>query len=374
MGRRGHGEGSVYQRKDGRWVACITLENHKRKYFYGDTRREVQEALKKALHEQQQGTLATGPQQTLKAYLEQWLDQVYKPTVRLNTYRQYRSIIRHHIVPALGHIAVQKLTAEKVQAFYAGKQQEGSAAGTIGLIHSVLHKALENAVKWGLVSRNVTKLVTKPRMERYEGTVLTVEQAKRLLDVAQGSRLESLLVVALATGMRRGELLALHWDDVDLKKGVVYVRRTMSHITGHSYVESEPKTRAGRRKIVLPDVAIEAFRKHQEAQDQMRAKVGVKWQERGIVFCNYSGGFFNPTQMAFEFKKLLKLAGLPDMRFHDLRHSAATFLLAAGVHPKVVQERMGHSSIVMTMNIYSHVLPSMQQEAADRIDDIFKGS
>ena len=168
MARRGHGEGSVYRRKDGRWVASITLEHRKRKYFYGDTRKEVQEKLKVALHEQQQGTLATGSYQLLGAYLEQWIEQVYRPSVKELSYQEYHSAVRKHLVPGLGHIPVQKLTAAKVQDFYTQKLSEGLAPRTITFIHAVLHSALENAVKWGLVSRNVAKLVSLPRTGRYE--------------------------------------------------------------------------------------------------------------------------------------------------------------------------------------------------------------
>jgi integrase len=373
MARRGHGEGSIYQRKDGRWVASITLEHRKRKYFYGDTRREVQEKLKVALHEQQQGMLATGPQQLLKPYLENWLEQVYKPTVKLNSYKQYKFIVNKHLIPSLGQLTIQKLTAAKVQAFYSQKLEEGLSPRSVILIHAVLHQALENAVKWGLVPRNVTKLVSLPHVERYDAQILTTDQAVKLLEVARGSRIEALLLLALTTGMRRGELLALRWDDVDFDRGVVYVRRTMSWISGYGYKESEPKTKAGRRKIVLANVALEALKEHRVHQSEVRSKAGDKWRENGIIFCSVYGGFFNPAKVLEIFKQLLKDAGLPHMRFHDLRHSAATILLVAGVHPKVVQERLGHSTIAMTMDVYSHVLPSMQQEAAEKIDDMFKG-
>ncbi len=374
MGHRGHGEGSVYKRKDGRWVASITLEHRKRKYFYGDTRREVQEKLKIALHEQQQGTLATGPQQLFRAYIEQWLEEVYKPSVKLLSYQQYRSAVKNHLIPGLGHLPIQKITAAKIQAFYAEKLNNGLAPRTITFIHAVLHSALENAVKWGLVSRNVAKLVSLPRTQRYEAKTLTAEEAKKLIETAQESRIEVLLVVAVTTGMRRGELLALHWDDVDFEQGVVYVHRTVNRVTGHGFKETEPKTKSSRRRIVLPDIAVEALKEHRLHQDQIRVKAGEKWYEQGIIFCNRHGRFLNPERVVALFHRLLADAGLPDMRFHDLRHSAATILLVAGVHPKVVQERMGHSSIAMTMDIYSHVLPSMQQEVADKIDDMFSHS
>ena len=374
MARRGHGEGSIYQRKDGRWVAAITLENRKRRTFYGDTRKEVQEKLKTALHEQQQGTLATGPQQTLKVYLVNWLEQVCKVTVKPNTYKEYHTIVHHHLIPSLGYIALKKLTAEKVQAFNKQKQDEGLANRTVVLIHAVLRRALENAVKWGLISRNVAKLVSLPHIERYDAQTITSEQATKLLEVARGSRLEALLLVAVTTGMRRGELLALHWEDVDFDKGVIYVRRTMSWIKGYGYKESEPKTKSGRRQIVLPAVALEALKMHRIYRDEMRVKAGARWSENGIVFCNIYGGSFNPNKVLLLFGELLKEAGLPHMRFHDLRHSAATILLMAGIHPKVVQERMGHSTIAMTLDVYSHVLPSMQQEAAEKIDSLFRRS
>jgi integrase len=372
MGRRGHGEGSIYRRKDGRYAAAITLENRKRKTFYGKTRREVQEKLNAALHEQKRGMLATGPQQLLRTYLENWLEQAYKPTVKLNTYVQYRSVIRHHLVPAFGNIPVQKLTPEKIRAFYRQKIDEGSKPRTVGLIHAALHRALEDAVKQGLVARNVAKLVSPPRIDRYDAHTLTVEQAEKLLEAARGSRLDALLILALTTGMRRGELLALRWDDIDFKQGLVSVHRTMTRVGGYGYVEGEPKTRSSRRRIVLPGVALEALRVHRIQQEQMRVNVGEKWQDKGLVFCDGYGGFFSPDMVLRRFDKLLDEAGLPHMRFHDLRHSAATILLVAGVHPKVVQERLGHSTIAMTLDVYSHVLPSMQQEAAGKIDDLFK--
>ena len=220
--------------------------------------------------------------------------------------------------------------------------------------------------------RNVSKLVTLPRVERFEAQTLTKEQALKLLAIAQESRVEALLMIAVTTGMRRGELLALHWEDIDFEKKVVSVHRTLSRVTGQGYKETEPKTKSSRRRIALPDVALEALIEHRNAQAQMKIEAGDRWHEQGLVFCNKFGKYFNSDVLLRIFHGLLNKAGLPDMRFHDLRHSAATILMAAGVHPKMVQERMGHSSIAMTMDIYSHVLPSMQQEVADKINDMFK--
>jgi integrase len=244
MARRGHGEGSITRRKDGRYQAAITLENHERKYFYGKTRKEVQDKLNRALYEQKQGMLATGPQQTLKVHLERWLEQVCKLTRRPNTYKMARSLIRCHLIPGLGYIKLQKLTIGDLQAFYAEKRKK-LKPGTIARINSVLSSALEDALKQGFIGRNVAKLVDLPHIERYEGQVLTVEQARRLLEVARGSRLDTLLLVALTTAMRRGELVALRWVDVDLERGMLQVRRTLSRIPGMGYVEGNRNREQG---------------------------------------------------------------------------------------------------------------------------------
>ena len=373
MARRGHGEGSITRRKDGRWMAALTLENHKRKYFYGKTRKEVQDKLNAALHEQKQDTLATGAQQTVKAYLERWLEQVVRLTRRANTYKSYRSVVNCHLIPALGHIKLQKLTVEHVQAFLAQKQRQVKPS-MIGNIRSVLNSALKNAMKWGLVARNVADLVELPQAERYEGQVLTVEQAKKLLQAARSSRLDALLLVAVTTGMRRGELTALRWSDVDLEKGVLQVRRNLAYVYGIGYVEAEPKSKKGRRRIMLSSAVIAALREHRVHQEEARIKMGDRWKDYGLVFCNVHGGYFNGNTVWSLFKKLLKEAGLPDVRFHDLRHGAATVLLAAKADLKAVSELLGHSSIAITVDIYQSVLPEQQQEIVKRMDDLYGGS
>ena len=369
--QRGHGEGSIYQRKDGRWAASITLEGGKRKTFYGKTRREVHEKLQKALQEQQQGILVTGPQQTMKQYLEHWLERVHKPTIRLSTYIKYRGNADRYILPALGHIRVQKLTPQQVQSFYTRMVEEGLTARTVHSVHTVLHKALDNAVRWGLVPRNVCDAVSQPRPVQHEIQPLTKEQAQRLLQAARAHRLEALLIMALATGMRRGELLSLRWKDISFEDASLHVRRTMNRIVGHGIVESETKTSKGRRRIMLPLFVIEALKHHRTRQLEARLLADAAWQEHDLVFCNIYGGFLDPANVLRLFGQLLEDADLPHMRFHDLRHSSATILLGMGVHPKVVQELLGHSQIGMTMDTYSHVLPSLQRDAMEKWDDLF---
>lgn len=371
MGKRGNGEGSIYQRKeDGKWVGSITLENRKRKVFYGKTRKEVQEKLKTALHEQQQGTLITAPQQTLKSYLEYWLEDVHKPSIRISTYVKYKKLVKY-IVADLGNVQLQKLTPQRVQKLYADKLKQGLNPKMVTNIHGVLHKALDNAVKWNLVARNVCDAVSPPRIPKIEKQVLTKQQAHTLLEHVKKHRLEALLMVAITTGMRRGEILALRWRDVNFGDGSIQVRRTVDYIPHFGYVENEPKTARGRRKIMLPSFVIDALKLHRLHQIEERTKVGATWVEKDLVFCGLHGDFFNPNYLLRVFKKVLIDAGLQHMRFHDLRHSAATILLSMNVHPKVVQEVLGHSTVSMTLDTYSHVLPSMQKDITDLWDDEF---
>lgn len=372
MARRGHHEGSIYQRKDGRWVASITLENRKRKELYGKTRKEVQEKLKAALREQEQGTLVTGPQQTVAQYLDEWL-KAHKQVIRPRSYERYEAIIRLHLVPKLGKLPLQKLSGQHLQRLYTEKLESGLSSTTVSAIHNMLHTALDNAVKLGILARNVCETVSPPRKVHKEMKPLSPEQARQLLEAAKGHPREALFVLALATGMRRGELLGLKWQDVDLEQGVLHVRRALTRMpTGLGYKETEPKTKKSRRSIVLASFAIVALLKHREKQEKMRRVAGDAWEEHDYVFCSPLGRHLNPGHdVLVQLKKLLEKTGLPDIRFHDLRHSTATLLLSKGVHPKVVQEILGHSEISMTLDIYSHVLPTMQKEAMSGLDDFF---
>jgi integrase len=375
MAKRGNGEGSIYYRNsDKKWVGSVTLGKGKRKVIYGKTRKEVQEKLKIVLHDQQQGTLVTAQPQTVAQFLTDWLENTHRRHLRPRTYERYREAVYLHIVPNLGHVQLQKLTARQVQAFYTRKADEGLAPATIIYYHSVLHNALDTAVKWGLVFRNVCDLVAPPRKERFEIQPLTLAQMQHLLATVSGHKWEALFTLAMATGMRRGELLGLKWQDVNFEAGQLQVRRVLSRVPSHMpervhvYVEAEPKTQKSRRSIMIAPFALEALKRHRKSQLEDKLKAGEFWQEHEYVFCTLQGRHLNPNHVVEEFKKLLTRAGLPDIRFHDLRHSAATLLLSLGIHPKVVQELLGHTQISMTMDVYSHVLPGMQLDAMRQFD------
>jgi len=378
-GRRRNGDGTIYERKNGTYAATFTIEGGKRKTIYAKTYKEAQEKLKKALYEQQQGTLITAPQQTIAQFLRDWLESTQVQSVRPRTYERYEEIVRLHIIPVLGKHQLQKLAAQQVQTFYAKKLKEGLSSTTVNTIHNVFHKALDTAKKWKLIFENVCDLVSPPRSRQPEFKPLTLEQVRVLLDVARGHPIEALLTLALATGMRRGELLGLKWQDIDFKAGTLQVRRVMTRFPtkmrgeGEAvYREAEPKTKRSRRNITIVPFAVETLKQHRQRQAVIKEKAGPAWQERDLVFCTSLGTPVHPTRGILDpFKALLKLAGLPNIRFHDLRHSAATLLLGMDVHPKIVQEILGHSNISITLDIYSHVLPSMQRDAMSRLNDAF---
>jgi len=370
--RRGKGEGSITQLKDGLWQARVTYYEGgvaKRKAFYGKTRKEAQEKLTAALASLQQGLpVAPSERQSLGEFLGHWLETTAKNTLRPNTYESYCGVVRKQIVPHVGGVRLTRLTPQHLSGLYAKLQESGLSARTVQFAHAVLHKALDQAVRWGLIPRSPADLVDTPRPKRKELAVLSPEQVEALLAAAKGERLEALFVLAVTTGLRRGELLGLKWGDVDWDAGRLHVQRALVRVN-NGMVEQEPKSKRGR-SIALPQVALRALHKHRAKQLEERLHAGEYWQDSDYVFASEVGGPLPLRTLFVRFKRLLQKAGLPEIRFHDLRHTAATLLLRQGVHPKVVQEMLGHSSIQMTLDVYSHVLPDLQREAANKLDEL----
>jgi integrase len=285
---------------------------------------------------------------------------------------RYRGVLNNHILPALGHVPLHKLTAQKVQSFYTSKRQKGLSPSSLHAIHKVLHSALDMAVRWNLVTRNVCDAVSLPGETARQVEPLNPEQAQHLLAVVKGHELETLITLALTTGMRHGELTGLQWSDINFDEWHLSVRHTVSRLGRYNYVKGEPKTQQSRRKIIIPAFVLDLLKEHRLHQKEARLKAGASWQENNLVFCNRHGGFLHPDVLRQRFYKVLAQAGLPRMRLHDLRHSAATILLSMGVNVKVVQEILGHSQVSMTLRKYAHVLPVMQQEAMNKMDALFR--
>jgi integrase len=367
--RRGRGEGAIFYREDRQlWACTISLGyggkgKRKRRTVYGKTKADVQGKL--ARLQSGSDVLVNPGTCTLQQFLERWLEDVVKPTRTPNTYRSYEGVVRCHVNEHIGGIRVANLQAVQVQGLYSEMERGGASARMRQLAHAVLHKAMAQAVKWGMLPGNPCSAVDRPRVARKEMKTLTPEQTHHLLVTARPHRLWALFVLAVGTGMRQGELFALRWEDIDLEDGTVFVQHTLEEIDGKFRLK-EPKSAAGRRRIELPGFAVEALHEH-------RKRMLAEGHLAGPVFCDRRGGWLRKSNFTRQiYKPLLERAGLPDIRFHDLRHGHATLMLALGEHPKVVQERLGHSQITLTMDTYSHVLPSVQKKAAENLDQAFR--
>jgi integrase len=290
-------------------------------------------------------------------------------TVRPTTYECYEQIVRIHVRPALGGVKLKNLTPAHVRGLYREKPQAGLSPRTVQYIHVTLHKALKQAAQDGLIARNATEAVKAPQVRRQEIRPLSAAQVKVFLETACEDRLEALIVLAIHTGLRQGELLGLKWEDVDLEDGTLRVRRTLATAKGGPVLMA-PKTKSSRRSVKLTQGAMDALRSHLKGQLQEIDGAGSLWQENGLVFASEIGEFLDRRYLTSRrFKALLERAQLPEIRFHDLRHTCATLLLSSNVNPKIVSEMLGHATIAITLDTYSHVLPNMRDQAAAAMEE-----
>jgi integrase len=370
--KRGNNEGSISKRSDGLYMARMSIAG-KRVCFYGETRDEAAKKLAQALHEKQRGTFVAAHKLTVGEWLDTWVNDYKRPKVRPVTYDTYAMIINKHLKPALGTIGLQDLRPEHLQRYYNDKRLN---ARTIRLHHKVMSNALLQAEKNGLVSRNVCRLVELPRQTRRETRTLTLAQVtEQLLPTLQEDRLYSAYLVLFMTGLRRGELLGLRWQDVDFNAGRLNVRQTIGRVyvaKGKTQLTfSEPKTEKSRRTIPIPDACLTALKRHRAQQAQEKLSLGQGYQDHGLVFSQFDGKPVDPHSMNLYFSQALKRAGLPPIRLHDARHGYATFMLEQGISPKVVSGLLGHSNISITLDIYTHVSLELEQQAAEKLNRAF---
>jgi integrase len=362
MKRRGHGEGSLYARPDGQWRAQIDLGWHGgrrvRRSVSGRTRREVVDKLTALRRTIEAGLQPTSDRLTVGAYLDDWLEAA-RPAIRPSTWTRYASMVRTQLSPRIGRLPLTKLSAGDVERML--REMTDVSPRTRHHARAILRTALARAVRHGLILRNAAALAEPPHVEHREVESWDAVQVRRFLGAARGHRLETLFTVAIVTGLRQGELLGLRWPDVDLQAGTLTVRHALQRIDGRLQLV-EPKTPRSRRTIPLPELGLTALRALRTAQDG--SIVGTH------LFTTPSGGPLDGAAVYHEFVALAQQAGLPRIRFHSLRHTAASLLLAQGVHPRVVMEMLGHSTIALTMNTYSHVIPALERDAADHMNAI----
>jgi integrase len=371
MAKRGQNEGSIYQRKDGRWTAAFSIGRAKRKAFYGKTRREVQEKLTAALRDKHLGLPVITDQKTVARFLDEWLQESAKPSVRARTFIRYEELVRLHLKPLLGYIRLAKLSPQQLQAAMTRWSAQGLAPRTVEQIRAVLRRALNQALRWNLVTRNVATLVDSPKYERAKIRVLSPDEARTFVQAVQADDYGALYLTALTLGLREGEVLGLRWEDVDLESRMLRVSYSLQRIEGKLQLVP-PKTERSRRTLTIPAVLISALRAHRVRQMEWKLALGVRWQETGFVFTTPIGTPIDARNMQRRYYSSLSKAGLPKLRFHDLRHSCASLLLAQNVPARVVMELLGHSQIKLTLDTYSHVMPALLKDASSAIDRVLR--
>lgn len=344
-------------------------------YSVKGTKKDAEKKLADLIHQLDTGTFLKPGKTTLAEYLEQWLRDYAKPNLAPRTAEGYESIIRCHIVPFLGNIPLTRLKPEHLQRYYSEKLSSGRYDGkgdlsrtTVSHHHTCLHRALKMALVSGLINRNPADAVTPPRPQRSEMHTMNEDEIHTFLEAAQRTPYYVLFYLALFTGMRRSELLALRWCDVDLLLCQAYVTRSLHHLRNGEIIFRAPKTAKGRRMVSLSPSAALLLQEHKDKQEATRASLGISLKDDDLVFSDLEGKPLLPDTVSHFWAKLVKRTGLEGIRLHDARHTHASLMLKQGVHPKVVQERLGHATISTTLDLYSHVTPGLQQAAAEGFD------
>jgi len=377
-------KGHIRQRSKGSWTIVLYLgrrpdgkPNQTWQTVRG-TRRHAERELARLLHEVNIGGYVEPSRITVAEHLGRWLKDAARLKVQPKTFERYAEIVNQHLIPALGHHRLDKLLPLHIQSYYSDALTSGRKDGKGGLSaqtvlhhHRVLHSALRQAVRWQLVARNVADAVEPPRPKRSQPRVLDEEGTSRLVRAARGTPYAMPAMLAVATGLRRGELLALRWENVDFEAGTLRVVETLEQ-TNEGVRSKEPKTGKSRRTVAIGPTVVEELRRHRAEQAAARLVLGPAYHDHGLVFPREDGNLWPPDSFTTAFRAFARSVGFEGLSFHGLRHTHATHLLRQNTHPKIVSERLGHSTIGITLDTYSHVVPGMQDEAARKADETLR--
>ncbi len=371
--RNPNGAGSIWQRKDGRYEARVYVPQpdgtRKRKTVYGATWEECDEKRQELVRRDRQGIPTPSRSAKLSEWLPYWLGEYIKPQRKQTTYAKYEMHVRLYLVPQLGTRRLESLNTANIRRMIAAVTEQASAA-TAKESHRVLRTALTAACREELIIRNVAQLVPAPRVEPRELRPWTLDETLAFLEAARSDPLYPAFVLAVALGLRRGEILGLHWRDVDLERRTITVRRQLQRGAGELYVDTTKNRRA--RTIPVPLMCIAPLRWQRLRQAAQRAAAGAEWHESDHVFTTRSGRPIEPRNLYRSFGRIAVAAGLPRVRLHDTRHGCASLLFAAGIAPRTVMEILGHSQIAVTMNVYTHVNDDSRREAMSHMDRLLK--
>lgn len=397
MAKRANGEGTLSRRKDkaGKtigWRAAVTVGINEdgtqdRRWVSGKTQAEVQEKLRAFQADMHTGMVADTEGLTVSAYMSRWADHKEQDATKPNTLRSYRDTVRLHITPHIGRIKLEKLRPLDLEQMLSKMQKAGKSAASRAYTLRVLSMALRQAVRWQMLPRNVAEAVRPPKVERPDIGTWTAAQVATFLDTAQLHRMHAAFYLALLTGMRRGEILGLKWEDVDFTRSRLTVRNNLVEMrgegtTGKQHAGKEtvssvrsilqtPKTKASRRTIPLSPGTMSKLKEHRERQEQNRKAAAEAWQAQGFVFADELGNPTDPRTLYGWFRGLVTAAGLPMIRFHDLRHTAASLMIRQGISPKTVSDRLGHADVAFTLRVYAHLYEDQREEAAFDLTDLF---
>lgn len=370
--------GQLIQKGDRKWLIRIFKgrDSDGKKHYYSrqinGTRKDAQKILNSILRDMDQGIFIEPTLMVVDEYLDKWLETAAKPRLAELTLDHYTYILKRYVRPAIGKTKLADVRPLDVQALYSDMQQRGLSARVVRYTHAVINSAFKQAVKWQMLMQNPVSLVELPKQERKEMQALTPEQAAQFLDAAAPDRYRVLFTLAIVTGLRPSEYFGLQWKDINLESGVITIQRSLTWKRDGTWYFGEPKTSRSRRNIPAPTSLLLLLREHKRHQSEERLKAGPKYRSLDLVFCAKDGRPLMLHNLIMRhFKPILRRAGLPEsLRLYDLRHTCATLLLAANENPKVVSERLGHASVTLTLDTYSHVLPSMQQAASEKLERI----
>ena len=367
--------GSIRERTKGRWEIRVELGQgpdgkRKRKIVqFRGNKTEANKKLRELLIVQDKGMPLDTSKATMAEFLAQWLRDYAETNTGPRTVEGYREKIQGYIIPHLGSVPLVKLTPQHVQGLYAAMLSRGLSPRTVLHVHRILREALSHGMKWGVLMRNVCDAVDPPKPRRKEMTALDAAGVERFFDAAFNSPYGAFFFLAIYTGLRRGEMLGLRWSAIKLAARTLSVTETIQRVKGKGLVSLEPKTDRSRRSVSLPPDAVALLSGLKIKQREEREAIGLDWTESDYVFSHIDGRPFHPDTVSHTFGVIIKKSGLPHIRLHDLRHTHATMMMELGINPKIVSERLGHASVVITLDLYSHVSPGLQEEAAAKFGE-----
>jgi integrase len=367
---RSHSEGSVHQRSNGKWRAQVSIDGQ-RLSFTAKTKKEAWDWVQETNYQIKNGLTFKATDTTLDEFLREWLVTVSSSRSQ-GTHSSYKWTVDKRILPYMGKVKLKDLRADRIQRFYTRLQKEGLSKHAVAVTHKTLQSAMTHAVDLGVVGRNPCAGTTPPKPETIEMKFYDEHQVNCLLKTARemGEKLYALYYLAIHTGMREAELLGLKWEDIDWKSSTLHVNRQVRHFKGSSYAFLKPKSKSGVRPIALGSKALNVLLKHKEEQKIARNAAGDDWKDLDLVFSSSVGTPYTASNLRRAFRKVLEASGLPKIRFHDLRHTAASLMLNHGVPILVVSKRLGHSKVSLTLDIYGHLIPGGQEKAADYMDGV----